>query len=116
MRGVVLFVLLGVTFVACGSESEETVKPECTPFQFRACVAASGQQGTQQCLENSVWAPCIPSVYDDASYAEHAQAETAAEASDDGGVEGGEDAADAGDADADLPDALGDAAEASLLD
>jgi hypothetical protein len=115
MRGVVLFVLCVAAFVACGSEPEETVQPQCTPFQFRACLSTSGQQGTQQCLEDGVWAPCIPSVYDDASYAEHAEAETAAEASDDGG----QDAEDGSDADADLDgplDALGDAPEASLLD
>lgn len=107
MRSIVLLVLLA--FVACGSETEESVKTECTPFQFRACLAASGQKGTQQCLQNGAWSPCFPSVYDDASYAEHDLPEAAAETGDDGG----EDAADVRSSDADLD---GDAAEASLLD
>lgn len=111
MRGLALLVLVGILFAACSSEPEAALEPECTPIQFRACLTSVGQVGREQCLENGSWSPCIPSVYDDASYADHGQPDSQPDAGDGATAE-----------DAPAPDAApeasdsGDASEASLLD
>jgi hypothetical protein len=113
MRGLSLLISLGLVFVACSSDPEPDAEPECTPNQFRACPTETGVQGHQQCLEQAVWSPCIASVYNDASYADHGQPDATAETSD-GDALDALDALDAGETDA--SEDAGDAPEASLLD
>ena len=114
MRGPSLLISLGLVFAACSSDPEEPVaQPECTPNQFRACSTETGVQGHQQCLEQAFWSPCIASVYNDASYADHGQPDALVETSDDA-AEDALDALDAGETDA--SEDAGDAPEASLLD
>lgn len=115
MRRLSLLISLGLVYVACSSDPEEPApQAECTPNQFRACSTELGIVGHQQCLQPGAWAPCIASVYDDASYADHGQPDAPGEASDAGDAEtdvtrdAALDATDGGDG--------GDAAEASLLD
>jgi hypothetical protein len=111
MRGLSLLISLGLVFVACSSDPEEpAAKPECTPNQFRACTTETGSPGHQQCLEQAVWSPCIASVFNDASYADHGQPDAPADTSEDADL----DAPDTGEADA--SEDAEDAPEASLLD